>query len=106
MPVLFTGLLTMAVAQLFDLGTFVAMVRRLGPGAETNPLVTDLLGAYGFPMVALAKVALVVLVAAITIILRQRTRRLERSLGAVVLGVAIVAGLIGGGVNSLTIATF
>jgi hypothetical protein len=103
MPVLMTGLMTMTVAQFFDLGTFVAMFRRFGVDAEANPLIADLVADYGIPILALAKLALIVLVASITVVLSSRDRRVDRRMAAVVLGAAILAGLIGGGTNSLTL---
>jgi hypothetical protein len=102
MPLLITGLMTMTVAQFFDLGTFVAMFRRLGPVAEANPLVAGLVGDYGIPVLAFAKLTLIVLIASITVILRGRAGILDQRLAAVVLGAAILAGVIGGGTNSLT----
>ena len=102
MPVLLLAVMTMTTAQLFDLGTFVTMVRRLGLGAEANPLVASLVGDYGLPMAAIAKVTLIALVVAIALVLTSRARRFDRIIGVAVLAVAIVAGLVGGGTNALT----
>jgi hypothetical protein len=104
MPVLFTGLITMAVAQLFDFGTFVVMVRRHGPSAEANPLVAQVLDTYGIPLLALAKLALIVLVGSIALILTARASTLERRMAAGIIGIAIIAGIVGGGTNSLAFA--
>lgn len=102
---MFLPVLTMAVAQFFDFGTFFVMVRRHGPAAEANPLVASILEDLGMPAVALTKAALVLLVAAITLILANHRRPATASprLASVVLGAAILAGLIGGGINALTI---
>ena len=92
MPVV-AAVLTMSAAQLFDLATFLTMVHRLGPGAEANPLVALLFGAYGLPLVAIAKVAMLALVTAIGAILLRRTR--TAPLAGVVLALGIVIGLAG-----------
>jgi hypothetical protein len=102
-PLLTAAILTMTTAQLFDLGTFVTMVRRLGPAAEANPIVTALMESYGYPMAAIAKVAVVALVVAVSVVLMRRDRPIDRFVTAAVLGVAIVAGLVGGGTNALTV---
>ena len=102
MPVLTLALLAMTSAQLLDLGTFVTMVRRLGPGAELNPLAIGMIEVYGFPMAAIAKVALIALVAAIAVLLTGRGRRIDRVVGAAVVTAAIVAGIIGGWSNAMT----
>ena len=62
-------LLTLAVAQLLDFGTFVPMVRWDGSRAEANPFVAAMLVDYGLPLVAVAKIALVVIVSAVVVIL-------------------------------------
>lgn len=101
MPLLVAAVLTMSAAQLLDLATFVVMVERLGPGAEANPLVAALFGAYGYPSVAVAKVALLAFVTAIGAILlspRGSTR-----VAAVVLSVGILIGLVGGISNTIAI---
>jgi len=101
---MFLPVLTMAVAQFFDFGTFIVMVRRHGPGAEANPLVADILQGFGVPGIAIAKIALVVLVAATAVILaRAPEPGRRRSIAALVLGVGIVAGLVGGCTNALTL---
>ena len=87
------AVLTMSAAQLFDLATFLTMVHRLGPGAEANPLVALLFGAYGLPLVAIAKVAMLALVTAIGAILLKR--RGTAPLAGVVLALGIVIGLAG-----------
>jgi hypothetical protein len=104
-PILTAAILTMTTAQLLDLGTFVTMVRRLGPAAEANPIVIGLLQSYGFPMAAIAKVAVIALVVAVSVVLMNRDRPIDRLVTAAVLAVAIVAGLIGGGSNVLALGS-
>ena len=102
MPLLVAAVLTMSAAQLLDLATFVAMVRAVGPDAEANPLVAFLFGAYGFPMVAIAKLLLVATTTAIVAMLlgvRPRPR-----LAAAVIAVGIVVGIVGGISNSAVLA--
>lgn len=95
----------MVAAQLFDLATFVTMVRRLGPGAEVNPFVSAMLGAGGMPELVLAKLALVVLVGATAVVLMSARGRRLRRVGSVLLGCAIVAGVFGGLTNAITIGS-
>jgi anti-sigma factor RsiW len=102
MPLLAAAVLTMSAAQLLDLATFVAMVRAVGPGAEANPLVASLFGAYGFPLVAIAKVVLVAMTTAIVAML-LRVRPRPRLAGAV-LAVGIAVGIVGGISNSAVLA--
>src|SRR5690348_2535112 len=78
MPVV-AAVLTMSAAQLFDLATFWTMVHRLGPGAEVNPLVALLFGAYGYPLVAIAKVVLLAVVTAVGAILLKRAKTDRKS---------------------------
>jgi hypothetical protein len=98
-PILSLAVATMSLAQLLDLGTFVAMVSHVGLGAEANPVVASLVAGYGLPMAAIAKSALMAFVIALTVVLAARRSRLERGVGVVVIAVAIVAGLVGGGSN-------
>jgi hypothetical protein len=98
---LVAGVLTMSAAQLFDLATFFTMVHRLGPASEVNPLVGLLFSAYGFPLVAVAKVAVLALVTAIGTILMER--RATARLGVLVLAAGILIGLLGGLSNSIAI---
>jgi hypothetical protein len=102
-PLMSLAVLTMTLAQVLDLGTFVAMVRRLGLEAELNPGVSGLIGGYGLPMAAIAKVALMAFVVAIALVLSRRTGRVDRVAGGVVLAAAIVAGILGGATNVLTL---
>ena len=105
MPVLPVALMTMAVAQLFDLATFVTMVRRLGPAAEANPIVAAVLGSGGVQAVVVAKVLLVVLVASVTVVLvSHRDRGMARA-ARILLACAIAAGVFGGWTNAITIGS-
>lgn len=100
---LFIALITMVAAQLLDLGTFVTMIRRLGPGAEANPLVAGALAHDGLPMVVLGKLVLMLFVASLTVVLVRRATPLDRRMAALMLGVSIVAGVIGGGSNAIVL---
>jgi hypothetical protein len=104
MPVLVAAVLTMSVAQLLDLATFIEMMRRVGPAGEANPLVAILFVTYGLPIVAIAKVALVAFVSAVVGALAVRpASRLAIPVTVVVLAVAIAAGLVGGATNTAAI---
>jgi hypothetical protein len=96
--------LTMAVAQFFDFGTFIVMIQRHGPGAEANPLVAGILDGLGVPGIVVAKLALVVLVAAtVAVLVRGTGSGDRRRIAAVVVGIGILAGLVGGCTNALTL---
>jgi hypothetical protein len=101
MRVMVAAVLTMSAAQLFDLGTFVAMTQRLGPHAEANPLVGVMFASYGYPMVAIVKVVLLAVVSAVGAILVDRSARPR--LAAAVVAMAIVIGMVGGLSNSAAI---
>lgn len=105
MPLLVAAVLTMSVAQLLDLATFDVMVRRLGTAAEANPLVAALYAAHGLPIVAIAKVALMSLVAAVAAVLaRARAPTHNARLALVILlAVGIAAGVVGGVTNTAAI---
>ena len=100
---LFTALVTMLLAQLLDLGTFIVMVHRVGPQAEVNPVVSMLLDAGGVAEVILAKVALILLVGGVAVALRSGRQPGMRRAAGVLLGCAIVAGIFGGWTNAITI---
>lgn len=107
MPVFTLGLLTMAVAQLLDFTTFAMMMERLGPGSEANPLVAQLVDSHGIVLVALGKAAVVLFVASVAVLLGTRNRPAShRRLAAIVVAIAIIAGIVGGGSNALTIGSF
>ena len=97
----------MGVAQFFDLGTFITMIRTHGVAAEANPLVAALATDYGIPVVALVKAALIVLVASTTIVLTNRIRTpMATRLAVVVVFTGIFAGLVGGWSNAVAIGVF
>jgi hypothetical protein len=85
-------------AQLFDFGTFARMVERHGIRAEANPIVAHGFIAFGLPLVALVKIALVILVGSAIVILGRKGQSDPRSmrLAAIVVVVAVIGGLIGG----------
>lgn len=101
MPVLVAGVVAMSAAQMFDLATFVAMVRELGPAAELNPLVSAMYGLYGYPLVVIAKVVLLALVTAIATILIARSSHERLARGIVALG--ILVGVVGGMSNAIAL---
>jgi hypothetical protein len=96
-------LATLLTAQLFDFGTFAVMIARHGVMAEMNPLVAQGLAAYGLPLLAVAKAALVLLLGSIVVILgrpgprRRRGMRLATSVALL----AVAGGLVGGVSNVL-----
>lgn len=104
MPVVVAAVLTMSAAQLLDLVTFMNMVNAVGPLAEANPLVATLFGAYGFPMVAIAKVVLLALTTGVAAVLLRPPR--HSRLLATVFAVAIVVGLVGGVSNAIAVDAF
>lgn len=106
MPLLPPAVLTMVAAQLLDLGTFVTMIRRMGVHAEANPFVVGVLENGGLTSLVLAKLALMVLIGAVAVALVAMRRRELARAGWVVLGCAIVAGVIGGWSNALTMGPF
>lgn len=107
MPLLTFALAVMALAQFLDLATFTVMVTRLGPQAEANPIVAQVLATHGVALLALGKGAVVVLVAATAVVLAEhRASRVNRWIAAGVIATAIVVGIIGGWSNSLTIGPF
>jgi hypothetical protein len=101
MPVLVVAVVTMSAAQLFDLATFMSMVRQLGPAAELNPLVGAMYAAYGYPIIAIVKIVLLALVTAVATILIARATRPRLAAGVVGLGILI--GLVGGLSNAIAI---
>jgi hypothetical protein len=104
MPLFTLSLVTMAAAQLFDLATFAAMVERVGPHAEVNPIVQSMLGSLGVTPVAITKALLVILVGSVAIILTNHgDKTAHRWVARSVVTVAILAGLLGGLTNAMTI---
>jgi hypothetical protein len=99
----FLALLTIGIAQFFDFGTFVVMMRIHGPAAELNPLVASGFGSIGIVGLAFAKSALVLLVVSGVVLLRQGRWGERRRLAGFLTGLAILAGLIGGTSNAIAI---
>ena len=92
-------------AQLFDLATFMLMVGRHGIAAEMNPIVGHSFAAFGMPLVALLKFALVLLLASTIVILdpgRPGRRRIP-GLAALIAVLAVVGGLVGGISNAIAL---
>jgi hypothetical protein len=96
-------LATMFAAQFFDFGTFTVMVGQHGITSEMNPIVAQGFIVFGLPLVAVTKVALVVLVAAVVVLLDRSDQpgRRRLKLSALVTIVAVAAGLTGGISNVL-----
>jgi hypothetical protein len=97
----FLRLATLALAQAFDLVTFSMMVARHGTIAEANPIVSSMFDTHGMPAVVFAKVALVLLVGALSVAAFSHDRRgVWALIGGLPLALAIAAGLIGGITNT------
>ena len=95
------ALLTLTVAQLFDLGTFVRMIAIHGAAAEANPLVRLVLIDDGLATLAVAKLAALSLVVAVVVVVAGRSDGPGHArLAASVVAVAIVAGMVGGWSNA------
>ena len=97
------AVLTLTIAQLFDLGTFIQMVGRHGSAVEANPIVHLLLIDFGLPFVVVAKVVVLSLVVAVVGVLAGRAALEHPRLTAAVFAIAIAAGLIGGWSNARVI---
>ena len=97
----FLRIATLALAQAFDLVTFSMMVARHGTIAEANPIVSSMFDTHGMSAVVLAKVALVILVGALSVAAFSHDRRgVWAVIGGLPLALAIAAGLIGGITNA------
>ena len=98
-------LATLLAAQLFDAGTFIVMVRADGPTSEANPLTAGLLLSHGLAILVLLKLAIVVLVGALTVagVARNGGRGAWAFVAWVPLGLAITFGVLGGVTNAATI---
>ena len=98
------AILTATTAQLLDLSTFVRMIDLHGIAAEANPLVERALADGGLPFAAVAKVAALAVVVAVTVVLAgtDDRRRHPRLAGSVV-AVAVLAGLLGGLSNAVVL---
>lgn len=97
-PVLRLRLAALFAAQLFDYGTFTIMVERHGIKAELNPIVANGFLAFGLPIIALAKLALVVLVGSVIVLLgHDRSASVTTTrIAAFVTIIAVIGGLVGG----------
>ncbi|CAN5813288.1 hypothetical protein BH24CHL6_BH24CHL6_03030 [soil metagenome] len=84
-------LLLLVVAQSLDYTTFLVMIGRHGLEAELNPLAVMLVETTGLGGLTLAKMAAVLFAAASAVIILRR----RRTLGGVVLGFGIGAGMLG-----------
>jgi hypothetical protein len=103
-PILRLRLAALLAAQMFDYGTFTLMVERHGIRAELNPIVAHGFATFGLPIIALAKLALVVLIGSIIVILAhdKTASRRTRGVATFVAMMAVVGGLVGGISNVLT----
>ena len=102
-PILRFRLASLVAAQMFDFGTFTIMVDRHGVLSEGNPLVAQGFALFGMPVMAVLKIALIFLLAAVIVLLdrgRDVARRSPR-LAASVAVTAVLAGLLGGVSNVL-----
>jgi hypothetical protein len=98
------AVVTLTVAQLLDLGTFIRMIGRHGNGAEANPLVSHLLNQYGFEFVAVTKIVALSLVVAVTVVLAgPREQPAHPRLAWLVVAVAVAVGIVGGWTNAVTL---
>jgi hypothetical protein len=90
-------------AQLFDFGTFTLMIGRHGIVAEVNPIVAQGFDAFGMPILALSKLALIVLLGSIVVLLARDmpSRRPIPGLAATITLLAVIGGLVGGISNVL-----
>jgi hypothetical protein len=98
-------LATLLAAQLFDVGTFIVMIRAEGPAAEANPVAAGLLESHGLAILVLLKFAIVVLVGALAVagVARNGARGAWAFVAWAPLGLAITFGMIGGITNAATI---
>ena len=94
------ALVTLTFAQLLDLGTFLSMVSVHGPAAEANPIVVRLILPLGLEFAAVAKIAVLSLVVAVVVVLGQDANANHRRIASTIVGIAVVAGLIGGWTNA------
>ena len=103
-PILRLRLAALLAAKLFDYATFTLMVERHGIRAELNPIVAHGFAAFGLPIVALAKLALVVLIGSIIVVLAQDrgASRMTTRVATFVTIIAVIGGLFGGITNVLT----
>lgn len=102
--VMTAAVMTLTVAQLLDLGTFIRMIARHGIEVEANPLVSHLVAEFGMQFVAVAKItALSVVVATTVVLIGPPDKPGHPRLARIVVAVAVLAGLIGGWTNAATL---
>jgi hypothetical protein len=100
----FLRLATLFLAQALDLVTFSLMIARHGGVAEANPIVGSMFESFGMTATVLAKLALVVLIGALSVAAWARGNRGVWSMvGGLPLALAITAGLIGAITNTATL---
>jgi hypothetical protein len=95
------GLVALLAAQLFDVATFVQMIRRHGADAEVNPIVASILADHGVATLVVVKLAAVALVSAVVAVLvsgapGRRLGSFATKLAALIVVIGIAAGLVGG----------
>jgi hypothetical protein len=105
LSVLRLRLAALLAAQLFDFATFTVMVGHHGIEAEANPVVARGFIAFGLPLVAASKGALIVFLGSILVILARTwssgglaTRRI-----ATLVALLAVAGGMAGGVSNVLV---
>lgn len=98
-------LATLLAAQLFDFATFALMVGRHGIAVEMNPLVAQGFLTHGLWILAVAKVAVIVLVGSIIVLLGRddSPRRINRGIATSIALLAVLGGLVGGISNVLVL---
>lgn len=99
MPIV-PALAALALAHSFDYFSFLVMLARHGLAAELNPIVVLLAQEVGIAGLTVAKVATVVFACAALVIVARTRRRFALA----VLVPGVVAGLVGGFSNVMTIA--
>jgi hypothetical protein len=98
------AVITLTAAQMLDLGTFVRMIASHGFAVEANPLAAHLLAEFGLPFTAVAKVVALSVAVAVTVVLAERSDRPGHPrLARAVVGVAVMAGIVGGWTNSVVL---
>lgn len=89
----------LALAHFFDWASFMIMIGRHGLSAEANPIVVQVFQETGVPGVTIAKVATVVFASILAVLILPNRRRLGMGL----ISFGVLAGLVGGLTNVLTL---
>jgi hypothetical protein len=92
-------LLAVGIAQAGDLVTFMGMIAVRGPGAEANPIVSQILQTLGLPALVLLKIGLVAMVGVTFVIVVRR----HQWVAAFVATLATVVGVVGAASNILAL---